>query len=884
MGRRNRSGISGLVALFLGAVLIFIISGCGSSGGGGAAPTPTPPTVITTLSGTAAAGAPIKGNIHLLDIEGSKLSQIIGDNGGFSFDTSELTAPYLLWAEGMANAKDALFYSAASEPGPVNVTPATHCIVAMALGKNPVTYYRDNPNAPPPSATDIAAAKEKLAALLSKLLESMGAPAGFDLMTGQFAADGSGFDGILDVVDMKVDDVFVTILDRGSSTVLLKYEFSTGLTLVEETPEKVNDLCLASMDVLDAVKGILTTVSEMFVNERPSLSELETQLLPLMSDNFLNRGIDRAQLLSVMASPGFQLGFKYENVALYRKMKEHTFGDVAPSTFDELPDGYADGLWCTHLVRTGNDVQHRITSFVQETAGGPWKWHGDQNPFSSEGVVRTESVLSRDENRARVYSGIRLRMFDNNNNALNRFGMRTVLVLNDALPVWTSGTSGNTYNGILLAKDADPSVRYQFVTLRPRWGERYFEVDGLEINDITDSEFVYVGVDDALNIVHVWIDLLEKKPLKEAVLWKDLLENDGDSSSYFGEFLSIWGQPSEPYLEANDDTQIPLTFSDIPVQCEYAGVVSVSWQNDINQWTPEQVLVNPALANPALDLASWSSATLDISGMDPSFWPPLTGFNYIRFVDQYERWYGTFTSFRNAPVPEPSIIIPSYYLQYRTYSDPSNNGFAGYAVFRDLGLPISETDISQIDLVNANTSDVTPLDNLIFGFLFTYLGSWDSVNNRLNISSEPYYESYYFCDIQSDVPADNYFYKATTAEGYEVTSSVFSYPGKVELPVIDATTMQSEWVNGDLKLSWTLPAGTFDQVRVHIYSDDPSGRDPLLLLGLPNTMNEVTIPKRAIDNIKILMNPGSFAWHMQLRNTSNYNYARSSSDWVPIND
>jgi len=77
---RRRSGVSGLVGLLLGAILI--ISGCGGGGGGsnsseGTTPVTPPVTPLTTLSGTAAAGAPIQGTVNLRDSAGTTRTQTI---------------------------------------------------------------------------------------------------------------------------------------------------------------------------------------------------------------------------------------------------------------------------------------------------------------------------------------------------------------------------------------------------------------------------------------------------------------------------------------------------------------------------------------------------------------------------------------------------------------------------------------------------------------------------------------------------------------------------------------------------------------------------------------------------------------------------------------
>ena len=487
---RRRSGLMGLVGLLFGAVLL--IGGCGGGGGGsdsGGGTTPvTPPP--TTLSGTAAAGAPIQGTVNLRDSAGTTRTQTINSIGEFQFDLNGLTAPYLLWADGSANAKEAFFYSMATQGGRANVTPATHCIVAMALSKNPVSYYRENPNAVPPDAAKVDAAKQQLAALFSKLFQTAGVPAGFDLMTGQFNADGTGFDGIMDVVEMNAGEEFVNILDRGSNTALFKQELASGSVLAQETPEKVNELCTASTDVLKSVRAIFKTLSDQFATTRPTYDQLLAVMQPLMSDEFRDQGVDREQQIANTAENA-PLGFKLENVALYRKMKSHTFGDVAPFTVDELPSGYAEGVWCTYTYRTGNRDIYNIAAFVRETAGGPWKWHGDQNPFKSGGTVQAQSAFwlrNSYTNGVQALSGLRFNTADTDDSALGRFGIDKFGVLNSALPNYKDPT-GNQLKALALNRNSVANNNYNITSTGTTWTARHFETDGLDVNAITDKEF-----------------------------------------------------------------------------------------------------------------------------------------------------------------------------------------------------------------------------------------------------------------------------------------------------------------------------------------------------------------------------------------------------------
>ncbi len=99
--------------------------------------------------------------------------------------------------------------------------------------------------------------------------------------------------------------------------------------------------------------------------------------------------------------------------------------------------------------------------------------------------------------------------------------------------------------------------------------------------------------------------------------------------------------------------------------------------------------------------------------------------------------------------------------------------------------------------------------------------------------------------------------------------------------VVDSKSMDSEWINGDLKLTWTNPdPGGSDKVVVWLFSEE-NGFELYLNIGLPNTASEVTIPEEWVNNVKQLSKSNAMRWLIQLRvwnDITNNNYARSQSD------
>lgn len=106
---------------------ILLLSACGSS-------SETPPLVpFTNLSGTAAAGASIIGQVTVKGSLGMTKSTQIETNGNYAVDVTGLTAPYRLRAAGTVDGRNYKLHSyaeAADLGGNVNITPFTDLIEA----------------------------------------------------------------------------------------------------------------------------------------------------------------------------------------------------------------------------------------------------------------------------------------------------------------------------------------------------------------------------------------------------------------------------------------------------------------------------------------------------------------------------------------------------------------------------------------------------------------------------------------------------------------------------------------------------------------------------------------------------------------------------------
>lgn len=177
-------------------------SSLGSSGGAAAA---------STLTGTAAIGAPIQGNVVAIDINGkvSPAASTAAD-GAFTVDVSGMTAPFMLSITGSAAGKQVTLNSVATAAGQtVNLTPLTDLIVASAAGRpagsslaalcapvaNVVAPACLSALSDAANATRLTAAVTAVSDMIKPINSS-----GLNPLTGSFKADGSGMDAVLDQI------------------------------------------------------------------------------------------------------------------------------------------------------------------------------------------------------------------------------------------------------------------------------------------------------------------------------------------------------------------------------------------------------------------------------------------------------------------------------------------------------------------------------------------------------------------------------------------------------------------------------------------------------------------------------------------------------------
>ena len=155
-------------------------------------------SVVAAAEGTAAEGSPIAGaSVSLRDAAGQYAAGSTDASGRFRIPTGGMTAPYLLK---VTDAEGRVLYGMSAGEGTVDLDPYSDLVVreAFALkGGAPAAAFAGRGALP--DAAVLAAVDRGLVDTLTDVLTGAGLdPADFSLLSTPFAADHSGFDGLLD--------------------------------------------------------------------------------------------------------------------------------------------------------------------------------------------------------------------------------------------------------------------------------------------------------------------------------------------------------------------------------------------------------------------------------------------------------------------------------------------------------------------------------------------------------------------------------------------------------------------------------------------------------------------------------------------------------------
>ena len=132
--QRMSAAITFLSLLILGLML----ASCGGGGNQGVS--------SEVVSGVAATGAPLAGEATIKDSStpAREKKTVIGSDGSFAFDVSDMRGPFILRATGSAGGEMHTLQSFADGPGTANINPLTNAVVANAAEVDDPEELYDN--------------------------------------------------------------------------------------------------------------------------------------------------------------------------------------------------------------------------------------------------------------------------------------------------------------------------------------------------------------------------------------------------------------------------------------------------------------------------------------------------------------------------------------------------------------------------------------------------------------------------------------------------------------------------------------------------------------------------------------------------------------------
>jgi hypothetical protein len=308
-----------------------------------------------TISGKAAAGAPIVGTVWVKDSNGTVRNSAIELDGSYSLNVTGMTAPLLLNARGTVGGRTVNFSSIAQNAdlgGNINITPFTDLIMANVIGQITQNYF-DSPNFAQLSDSQVEAARAQVTARLQPVLSALGLAAGLDLMRESFNTDHTGLDAALDVLRVEPDPANNTMT---ITNVLTQQQIVDDVTSSSDTSSLPNPGSLvAALSDFDAIMVLFDTFAAQFATSVPS-DNAPAFLALFDAPNYLEGGgTDPNQILH--DDPG--TAWTFGNYSIVEKISDTQWLISATMFVDDQPI-------------------NEVAEWYVNKVNGVWKIAGDQ--------------------------------------------------------------------------------------------------------------------------------------------------------------------------------------------------------------------------------------------------------------------------------------------------------------------------------------------------------------------------------------------------------------------------------------------------------------------------------------------------------------------------
>ncbi|WP_168206090.1 fibronectin type III domain-containing protein [Geobacter sp. FeAm09] len=212
--------MTNLIQRTLAAITVFslatagLIAGCGGGGGG---------LSSQVVSGTAAVGAPLSGQVSLKDSSATPQTRttVIGSDGSFAIDVTGMQAPFILEATGSAAGTSYKLHSFAESTGTANINPLSDAIVASAAGDTDASKSYDSADHDKLGKIkgNLAATVDALLKKLQPLLQQYNAQ-NTNPITSRYIANHLDLDDMFDNVKITVANGVLSIVNAKTGAVI----------------------------------------------------------------------------------------------------------------------------------------------------------------------------------------------------------------------------------------------------------------------------------------------------------------------------------------------------------------------------------------------------------------------------------------------------------------------------------------------------------------------------------------------------------------------------------------------------------------------------------------------------------------------------------------
>jgi hypothetical protein len=342
------------LGFILSLISTLALTGCGGGGSSSSGGTPSP-TAATTISGTAATGMPITGNVVAIDATGNTFSATTVATGAYTVNVAGGTAPFILTVVGTSGGKTVYLTSVATAPGQtVNITPLTDLIVSTAAGQPSgqtlvnlcIPTVQAGCNAALTAATSGANLNVAVTAVKNMIAPLNGANA--DPLNGTFVGgSGMGMDALLDqilVTPASVQGAMATVTliavpSQQLGTVTMPNAAGGVASAVTVTPTGTNlTLATTGATALSEIQACMASLSALYPANMTT-PPTSAQVSPFIDPTFLMQSKTSSQFITKLTTLQSAGGIAAPNIFANLGL---TFG--ALSSMDYSPQSSAAAI------------------------------------------------------------------------------------------------------------------------------------------------------------------------------------------------------------------------------------------------------------------------------------------------------------------------------------------------------------------------------------------------------------------------------------------------------------------------------------------------------------------------------------------------------------